>query len=65
MRRLLEVEFAAYTVVMVTHYREMAVACDRVIMLDAGRVVEDGSPEELLNRESGWFRALWENQNTG
>ena len=64
-RRLLEVEFAAYTVIMVTHHREMAVACDRVIMLDAGKVVEDGSPEELLNRESGWFRALWENQNTG
>lgn len=64
-RRLLEVEFKAYTVVMVTHHREMAVACDRVVMLDKGSVVEDGSPEDLLNRENGWFRALWANQNTG
>jgi ABC-type multidrug transport system fused ATPase/permease subunit len=28
-------------------------------MLDAGRLVEDGRPEELLEKESGWFRKLW------
>ena len=57
-RRILEDEFAAYTVVMVTHRREMAVACGRVIVLDEGRVVEDGRPGELLERERGWFRGL-------
>lgn len=61
-RRLLEVEFKNYTVVMVTHHREMAVACDRVVILDAGRVVEDGKPGELLEKERGWFRDLWKNE---
>jgi ABC-type multidrug transport system fused ATPase/permease subunit len=64
-RKVLEDEFAAYTVVMVTHRREMAVACDRVIVLDAGRVVEDGRPGELLERERGWFRGLWVSGNSG
>ena len=63
-RRVLEDEFAAYTVVMVTHRREMAVVCDRVIVLDAGRVVEDGRPGELLLRERGWFRGLWVRGNS-
>lgn len=58
-RRVLEDEFAAYTVVMVTHRREMAAACDRVVVLDSGTVVEDGRPGELLEREGGWFRGLW------
>lgn len=60
-RRVLKVlndEFAAYTVIMVTHRRKMAVACDRVITMNAGNVVEDGTPEELLGREEGWFKEI-------
>lgn len=56
---LLRDEFAAYTVVMVTHHREIAVGCDRVIVVDAGMVVEDGSPAELQEREDSWFRKLF------
>jgi ABC-type multidrug transport system fused ATPase/permease subunit len=33
--------------------------CDRAIVLDAGRVVEDGEPRELMRKETGRFRALW------
>ncbi|KAH9223366.1 P-loop containing nucleoside triphosphate hydrolase protein [Leptodontidium sp. 2 PMI_412] len=62
MRALLD-RFEKYTVVMVTHHREVAVACGRVVVLDKGRVVEDGSPEELLGREGGWFRTLWESHD--
>ncbi|RFU75374.1 abc transporter [Trichoderma arundinaceum] len=61
--RVLEEEFAAYTMVMVTHRKEMAMTCDRVIVLDAGKVVEDGRPKELLGREQGWFKRLWVSQN--
>ena len=58
-RAVLEGDFAAYTVVMVTHRREMAVACDRVVVLEAGRIVEDGSPSELLKMDESRFKGLW------
>ena len=48
MRRLAE---GGMTMIVVTH--EMAFArevADRVVYMDAGRVVEDGSPEELFTR---------------
>ncbi|KAI0975024.1 ABC transporter [Xylaria arbuscula] len=57
--KLLKDEFAAYTVVMVTHHREIAVSCDRVFVLDAGAVVEEGRPAELEARENSWFRRLF------
>ncbi|KAI8287461.1 ABC transporter FUM19 [Colletotrichum sp. SAR 10_98] len=58
--RILDSEFGAFTVIMVTHRKEMATSCDRVIMLDAGEVVEDGAPRALLEKEDGLFKALWE-----
>ncbi|KAI8314363.1 ABC transporter FUM19 [Colletotrichum sp. SAR11_240] len=58
--RILDSEFGGYTVIMVTHRKEMAISCDRVIMLDAGEVVEDGAPRLLLEKEDGRFKALWE-----
>ncbi|KAJ3960646.1 hypothetical protein N0V92_002723 [Colletotrichum tropicale] len=58
--RILDSEFGAFTVIMVTHRKEMGTSCDRVIMLDAGEVVEDGAPRVLLEKENGRFKALWE-----
>jgi ABC-type multidrug transport system fused ATPase/permease subunit len=36
------------TVFMVTHDFEMAMACDRIVVMEAGRIVEQGSPAALL-----------------
>ncbi|KAI0429844.1 ABC transporter [Xylaria sp. FL1042] len=58
-RLLLRDEFAAYTVLMVTHHRDIAVGCDHVIVLDGGMVVEEGKPAELLGKENSWFRKLF------
>lgn len=58
-REVLAREFRAWTVLMVTHRREMAFACGRVVVLDAGQVVEDGRPEDLWDRKGGRLRALW------
>ncbi|KAI8286526.1 ABC transporter [Colletotrichum sp. SAR11_57] len=58
--RILDSEFGAFTVIMVTHRKEMATSCDRVIMLDAGEVVEDSAPRALLEKEDGLFKALRE-----
>ena len=56
---ILREEFSAYTVIMVTHRQQLAMTCDRIIVLDKGIIVEDGKPTVLLQKEDGWFRALW------
>lgn len=38
------------TVVYITHFMEEAAAADRVVVLDAGRVVMSGRPEEIFDR---------------
>ena len=39
---------AGHLVILTTHHPEQARACDRVIMLERGCVVADGSPDEVL-----------------
>ena len=38
------------TVLLITHYMEEAVDADRVIVMDGGRVVMDGTPREIFSR---------------
>jgi ABC-type multidrug transport system fused ATPase/permease subunit len=45
------------TTIMITHSIALARTADRVLVLDEGRVVEDGSPDELLARQ-GVFHLL-------
>lgn len=43
------------TVLLVTHYMDEAEAlCDRVVVLRDGRVVESGTPEQLVDRNAPW-----------
>ena len=39
------------TVVLITHYMDEAVKADRVIVMDSGRVVLDGTPREVFSKE--------------
>lgn len=39
------------TVVLITHYMDEAVKADRVIVMDSGRVVLDGTPAEVFSQE--------------
>lgn len=42
------------TVFLTTHYLEEAdVLCDRILVIDAGRIVAEGTPDELKRRVSG------------
>jgi ABC-type multidrug transport system fused ATPase/permease subunit len=55
--QLIKTEFRDWTVIMVTH-RLRPVArhdsgFDQVVVLQHGRVIEKGSPAELLSREGG------------
>ena len=38
------------TVVLITHYMEEVINADRVIVMDDGRVVMDGTPREIFSR---------------
>ncbi|PYI22303.1 ABC a-pheromone efflux pump AtrD [Aspergillus violaceofuscus CBS 115571] len=48
------------TVLIVTHAREMMEIADKIVVLEQGRVVEDGSFEELARRNGGKLKALIE-----
>lgn len=53
-------EFKEYTVVMIAHRLGMVRDYfDRVVVLDQGRVVEEGRPRELINAEGSRFGELW------
>lgn len=55
----LERLLAGRTVVMVAHRLRTVRRADRVVFVDEGRVVEEGTHEELLER-GGRYAALWE-----
>ena len=38
------------TIVLITHYMEEAVDADRVIVMDRGQIVMDGTPKEVFSR---------------
>jgi ATP-binding cassette subfamily B protein len=46
------------TMLFVTHDVMETRAFDRVVVVDGGTIVEDGSPEELLARPEGRYRAM-------
>ncbi|CUA94000.1 thiol reductant ABC exporter subunit CydC [Thiomonas bhubaneswarensis] len=50
---------AGRTVLLITHrLAALPAAVDRVLVMESGRVVEEGAPAELLARPQGAFRAL-------
>jgi ABC-type multidrug transport system fused ATPase/permease subunit len=50
--------FQDCTVIAIVHRIENIADFDQVIVLDAGRIVESGRPEELLEQEDSVFRQL-------
>ena len=38
---------------------------DRIVVLSKGKVVEDGTKDELLSIENGLFRKMWDMQKDG
>lgn len=52
------------TVIAIAHRLSTVMRMDRLIVLDHGQIVEDGSHEELLNR-GGVYARLWQRQSQG
>jgi ABC-type multidrug transport system fused ATPase/permease subunit len=49
------------TVITIAHRLKAVTQCDRIIVLEAGRIVQEGSHDELLKVE-GLYKDLWEQQ---
>ena len=47
------------TVIAVAHRLSTIVGFDRVIVVERGRIIEDGPPQQLLRQKDGAFRQLW------
>ncbi len=52
------------TVIIIAHRLAAVRDCDRIIGLDRGVLVEDGSHEQLIRREGGLYARLWTLQNS-
>ncbi|KAJ4837828.1 Multidrug resistance-associated protein 9 [Turnera subulata] len=56
-------EFKSCTILVIAHRLNTIIDCDRILVLDAGQVLEHASPEELLlNKESAFSKMV---QSTG
>ncbi|KAH6719181.1 P-loop containing nucleoside triphosphate hydrolase protein [Leptodontidium sp. MPI-SDFR-AT-0119] len=56
--------FADSTVVCITHQIDTILDFDLAIVLDRGKIVEQGKPRELLEKEGSRLRQLYSMQNT-
>lgn len=51
------------TTLMIAHRLSTVKDCDLIIVLKHGVIVEQGAHDELLTREGGHYRQLWEKQS--
>ena len=52
------------TVIAVAHRLSTIAAMDRLVIMDKGRIVEEGTHQELL-RKGGLYASLWQRQSGG
>lgn len=55
---------AGRTGVVIAHRLSQAASCDRILVMEAGQVIEDGTHKELLSA-GGQYSRLWTAQNHG
>ena len=53
------------TIIAIAHRLSTIKHMDRIIVIDEGNIVEDGSFAELIYKENGKFKELWEHQVNG
>ncbi|OBT89053.1 hypothetical protein VE02_02018 [Pseudogymnoascus sp. 03VT05] len=58
-QQVLRKEFEGRTIIAIAHKLHTVLDFDRVMLLEKGRIVETGNPQELLETETSAFRALY------
>ena len=53
------------TVIVIAHRLSTIVKMDRIIFIDNGEIIEDGTHQQLIEKENGYYRKLWELQAGG
>ncbi len=50
------------TVIVVAHRLSTIMAMDRILVIEDGQIVEDGSHKQLLRKKNGFYKKLWDIQ---
>jgi len=53
------------TTIVIAHRLSTIRQMDRIIVLDKGKIIEDGTHDELVNKKSGLYKKLWDLQAGG
>ena len=46
---------------MISHQLSVAATCDRVLVMDKGKIVQEGNHKDLI-KEKGLYKKLWERE---
>ena len=46
---------------MISHQLSAAASCDRILVMDEGKIVQEGNHEKLIGQK-GLYKSLWERE---
>ena len=49
------------TVIMISHQLSAAASCDRILVMDEGKIVQEGTHQALINK-NGLYKSMWERE---
>ena len=49
------------TILMISHQLSVAATCDRVLVMDKGKIVQEGRHQDLVSK-NGLYKKLWERE---
>jgi ABC-type multidrug transport system fused ATPase/permease subunit len=64
-QKSLQTLMSGKTVIAIAHRLSTLREMDRIVVLEQGHIVEDGTPVELLRMKRGVFKSLWDHQVSG